>query len=391
MEFLSPLHPITMYQRLFEPPKNKSFFLFGSRGTGKTTWLKTHFSEAIYLDFLRPELLRRLLGSENRLEEYIPSDYTGWVVMDEVQKIPNLLDEVHRLIEERKDLFFVLTGSSARKLRNTQVNLLAGRALQYQFFPLTCAEVGDDFDLIHALKYGMLPSVFDEANPKKYLQAYIQTYLEQEVQQEGLTRNIGAFSRFMEIASFSQGESLNVTEIAREAGIHRKVAENYFSILEDLLIAFRLPVFSKRAKRRLTQHRKFYFFDTGVFYHLRPKGVLDSPEELEGICLESLILQEIKAMNEYMEWGYKLSFWRTATGAEVDIICYGDHGFYAIEVKRSHNITRKQLSGLKKFRKDYPEVTPYLIYGGKDKLEIDGVKIIPVIIFLKNIEEYLGN
>jgi len=379
-----------MYQRLFKPPQNKSFFLFGSRGTGKTTWLKTHFKEAIYLDFLRPELLRNLLGSEHRLEQYIPSDYKGWVVMDEIQKVPNLLDEVHRLIEERKDLYFVLTGSSARKLRRNQVNLLAGRALQYQFFPLTCSEVGDDFNLMHALKYGMLPSVFSEANPKKYLQAYIQTYLEQEVQQEGLTRNIGAFNRFMEIASFSQGESINVTEIAREASINRKVAENYFSILEDLLIAFRLPVFTKRAKRRLTQHRKFYYFDTGVFYQLRPKGVLDSPEELEGICLESLVLQEIRAMNEYMDWGYTLSFWRTATGLEVDIICYGENGFYAIEVKRNHTINRKQLRGLKNFKKDYPEVIPYLIYGGKDKLEIDDIKIIPVTTFLKNIKQYLA-
>ena len=390
MELTNPFRSPTVYQRLFKPPTNKSFFLFGSRGTGKTTWLKTHFKDAIYLDFLRPELLRNLLGSEHRLEEYIPSDYTGWVVMDEVQKAPNLLDEVHRLIEERKDLYFVLTGSSARKLRHNQVNLLAGRALQYHFFPLTCAEAGNDFNLLHALKYGMLPSVFSEDNPKKYLQAYIQTYLEQEVQQEGLTRNIGAFNRFMEVASFSQGESLNVTEIAREAGINRKVAENYFSILEDLLIAYRLPVFTKRAKRRLTQHRKFYYFDTGVFYHLRPKGVLDSPEELEGICLESLLLQEIRAMNEYMDWGYKLSFWRTTTGLEVDIICYGDNGFYAIEVKRSHNINKKQLRGLKSFQKDYPEVTPYLVYGGKDKLEIDGISIIPIITFLKNIKQYLG-
>jgi len=389
MESSNPFTSILMYQRLFKPPNNKSFFLFGSRGTGKTTWLKTHFSDAIYLDFLRPELLRRLLGSENRLEEYIPTDYKGWVVMDEVQKVPNLLDEVHRLIEERKELYFILTGSSARKLRNNQVNLLAGRALQYQFFPLTCMEVGDDFNLAHALKYGMLPSVFREDNPKKYLQAYIQTYLEQEVQQEGLTRNIGAFNRFTEVASFSQGESLNVTEIAREAGINRKLAENYFSIVEDLLIAFRLPVFTKRAKRRMTQHRKFYFFDTGVFFHLRPKGVLDSPEELEGICLETLVLQEIRAMNEYMDWGYTLSFWRTASGVEVDIICYGDNGFYAIEVKRSHHVSRKQLSGLKKFIEDYPEATPYLVYGGKDNLEIDGIRIIPATVFLKNIQRYL--
>lgn len=379
-----------MYKRLFKSPKNKSFFLFGSRGTGKTTWLKTHFSDAIYLDFLRPELLRRLQGSENRLEEYIPSDYKGWVIMDEVQKVPNILDEVHRLIEGRKDLYFILTGSSARKLRNNQVNLLAGRALQYQFFPLTCAEIGEDFNLSQVLKYGMLPSVFSEENPEKYLQAYIQTFLEQEVQQEGLTRNVGAFSRFMEVASFSQGESLNVTDVGREAGIHRKVAENYFSILEDLLIAYRLPVFSKRAKRRLIQHRKFYFFDVGVYYHLRPKGVLDSPEELEGICLETLVLQEIRAMNEYMNWGYSLSYWRTATGIEVDIICYGDTGFCAIEVKRGRNVSRKQLSGLRKFRDDYPEVTPYFVYGGKDHLEIDGIRVLPVSNFLNNLHSYLG-
>lgn len=268
---------MVMYKRLFTPPNNKSFFLFGSRGTGKTTWLKTHFKDAIYLDFLRPDLYQRLLGSENRLEEYIPSDYSGWVVLDEVQKIPNLLDEVHRLIEERKDLHFVLTGSSARKLRRSNVNLLAGRALQYHLFPLTMQEAGGDFVLEQALRYGMLPSVFSEENPKHYLQAYIQTYLEQEVQQEGLTRNIGAFSRFLEVASFSQGESLNISEVAREANINRKVAENYFTILEDLLIAYRLPVFSKRAKRKLTQHRKFYLFDTGVYYHVRPQGRAGQP------------------------------------------------------------------------------------------------------------------
>ena len=379
-----------MYNRLFTPPANKSFFLFGPRGTGKTTLLKTYFGDAIYRDFLRPDLFQRLLGSENRLEEYIPADYAGWVILDEIQKIPNLLDEVHRLIETRKNLRFVLTGSSARKLRRSNVNLLAGRALQYHFFPLTVAECADDFDLTKALQFGMLPSIFTEENPKHYLQAYIQTYLEQEVQQEGLTRNIGAFSRFLEIASFSQGESLNITDVAREAHINRKVAENYFSILEDLLIAYRLPVFTKRAKRKMTQHRKFYFFDTGIYYHLRPKGVLDSPEELEGVCLESFILQEIRALNAYRDWGYTLSFWRTAAGQEVDIVCYGDTGFYAIEVKRNRTVSAKHLSGLKSFREDYPQVTPYLVYGGDDKLEIDGIKIIPVRVFLRDIEHYLS-
>ncbi|MEZ5449910.1 MAG: AAA family ATPase [Thiolinea sp.] len=379
-----------MYQRLFTPPANKSFFLFGPRGTGKTTWLKAHFTDAIYLDFLRPALYQRLQGSESRLEEYIPADYEGWVILDEIQKIPNLLDEVHRLIETRRQLRFVLTGSSARKLRQSNVNLLAGRALQYHFYPLTSVEVGSDFDLTKALRYGMLPSIFSEDRPDHYLQAYIQTYLEQEVQQEGLTRNVGAFSRFLEIASFSQGESLNVSDIAREAHINRKVAENYFSILEDLLIAYRLPVFTKRAKRRMTQHRKFYFFDTGIYYHLRPKGVLDSPEELEGVCLESFLLQEIRALNAYRDWGYTLSFWRTANGLEVDIVCYGDAGFYAIEVKRSHTVSAKHLTGLKAFREDYPQAVSYLVYGGDDELDIEGIKVIPVRKFLAGIEQYLA-
>ncbi len=380
-----------MYQRLFNPPQDKSFFLFGPRATGKTTWLKSNFPDAIYLDFLRSELYNRLLGFESRLEEYIPVDYSGWVILDEVQKLPNLLDEVHRLIESRKDLYFILTGSSARKLKRNDTNLLAGRALQYSMYPLTVSELGADFDLKKALQFGMLPSIFSEKKPKKYLQTYLKTYLEQEVQQEGLTRNIGAFSRFLEIASFSQGESLSVTDVAREAAIHRKVAENYFSILEDLLIAYRLPVFSKGAKRRLTKHPKFYFFDTGVYFHLRPKGIIDSVEEIEGVCIESLVLQEIRALNDYLEWDYNLYFWRTATGVEVDIICYGETGFHAIEIKRTKNITKKHLSGLKAFQKDYPEAKLWLLYGGNDRLEIDGISVIPTDTFLRELQGFLNS
>lgn len=373
-----------MYPRLFTPPVNKSFFLFGPRGTGKTTWLKKHFPEAIYLDFLRADLYQNLLGSEYRLSQYIPSDYSGWVILDEVQKLPNLLDEVHRIIEEKKDIYFVLTGSSARKLKRSSINLLAGRAIYYDFFPLTAEELGDDFDLHQALRYGMLPSVFSENDKKKYLESYIFTYLQLEVQQEGLTRNIGAFSRFLEVASFFQGESVNISNIANEANINRKVTENYFTILEDLLIAYRLPVFTKRAKRRMTKHKKFYYFDTGVFFHLRPKGILDSPEELEGICLESLVLQETRALNAYHEWGYTLSFWRTANGQEVDMICYGERGFKAFEIKRSSKFNRKQLSGLRSFQRDYPEAECYLLYMGADILEVDGITVLPIEYFFKH-------
>src|SRR3990167_7325263 len=225
-----------MYSRLIQPPKNKSFFLFGPRGTGKTTWVKFHFAKAVYLDLLEAELFNDLLANPQRLENLIPKNFDDWVVIDEVQRIPELLNEVHRLIEKNK-YKFILTGSSARKIRRKGVNLLAGRALSYHLYPLTVVELGKDFDLSHSLNYGQLPCVYTEENPKAYLESYVKTYLEEEIQQEGFTRNLGAFSRFLEAASFSQGSVLNISSVARDCSVERKVVENYFTILEDLLIA----------------------------------------------------------------------------------------------------------------------------------------------------------
>src|SRR3989304_8916464 len=229
-----------MYTRLLKPPKAKSFFLFGPRGTGKTTWVKSVFPEAVYIDLLEAELFNDLLANSQRLGNFIPQSFRDWVIIDEVQKIPELLSEVHRLIEKYK-YKFVLTGSSARKLRQKGHNLLAGRALTYSMYPFTVLELGKDFNLNHSLRYGQLPSVYTEENPKRYLESYVKTYLEEEVRQEGLTRNLGAFTRFLEAASFSQGSILNISSVARECSIERKVVENYFTILEDLLIASRMP------------------------------------------------------------------------------------------------------------------------------------------------------
>lgn len=377
-----------MYDRIIKPPQNKSFFLFGPRGTGKTTWLKTHYKKAIYLDLLEAELYNDLTGNSQRLENYIPPNFKDWVILDEVQKIPELLNEVHRLIESKK-YKFILTGSSARKLRQKGVNLLAGRSLTYHFYPLIAEELKDDFDLKKSLEWGHLPSVFSEEDPKRYLEAYVMTYLHQEVRQEGWTQNLAAFSRFLESASFSQGSLVNMSEMGREVGIDRKVVENYFSILEDMMIGYRLPVFSKKAKRRLIQHSKFYFFDVGIYRILRPKGPFDLPEEIGGMALESLVFQELKAMNDYKNWEYELYFWRTATQLEVDFVLYGNRGIKAIEVKQSQKISHKDLNGLKTFLKDYPGSQAYFIYGGHRKMYQDGIEIIPAENFIKEMANYL--
>lgn len=377
-----------MYSRIINPPKSQSFFLFGPRGTGKSTWLQTTFLQALTIDLLNSSLFNDLTAQPNRLEEMIPKNFEDWVIIDEVQKVPALLNEVHRLIEKRK-LKFVLTGSSARKLRRKEVNLLAGRALTHFMHPLTACELKDDFSLSHSLKWGHLPSTFLAENAGDYLESYVATYLKEEVQQEGLTRNLGAFTRFLEAASFSQGGVINASEVARDCAVHRKVVENYFSIVEDLLIAHFLPVFSKKAKRRLITHPKFYFFDVGVYRTIRPKGPLDAPEEMEGPALETLVFQELRAINDYLKLGYRISYWHTASDLEVDFVLYGERGIRAIEVKRTNKIRRQHLSGLKAFLEDYPSTQAYCLYGGDHSLCIDDISILPIHLFLKNISTYL--
>ncbi len=366
-----------MYSRIIKPPKNKSFFLFGPRGTGKTTWVKSTFPKGIYIDLLEATLFNDLLANPQRLENLCPRGFKDWIIIDEVQRVPEILNEVHRLIE-KYGYKFILTGSSARKLSKTGRNLLAGRAFTYSMYPLTAFELGKDFNLSHSLRFGNLPCAYTEPDPRKYLESYVKTYLEEEVKFEGLTRNLSAFSRFLEAASFSQGSVLNISEVARECAVERKVVENYFGILEDLLIAYRLPIFSKKAKRRLIVHPKFYFFDVGVYRTLRPLGPLDTPEEAEGAAFETLFFQELMALNHYYGNRYSLYYWRTSNNMEVDFILYGEKGLHAFEVKRSSRISSALLKGLYSFLKDYPMASVYCIYGGDRYMRQDRIEMIPV-------------
>lgn len=366
----------------------KSFFLFGPRGTGKTTWLKQRLPESLFINLLLSERYQQLSANPGKLREMIPPGYQDWVVVDEIQRVPELLNEIHDLIETQ-GLCFILTGSSARKLRKKGINLLAGRALTYFLHPLTGIEQGDAFNLSQSVQLGHLPARFSEHDPRKYLKDYVQTYVREEVLQESLTRNIGHFTRFLEVASFSQGSVLNISEVAREAGIDRSVAENYFAILEDLLIAFRLPVFARKAKRRLIQHQKFYFFDAGVFRAIRPTGPLDSHADLDGPALETLVLQELRANNDYLECNYDLFYWRTKNGLEVDFVLYGPNGLIAIEVKRSHTVHPKDLRPLKEFKNDYQPAKCYLFYGGSIPLYKGDITILPLEQALKTLDKIL--
>lgn len=371
--------PKKIYQRLlrFDSDLRHSVFLFGPRGTGKTLWIQTHLKDFIYFDLLNTEVFNDFLANPTRLSERIPAGYQRFIVIDEVQKIPELLNEVHRLIESH-GYRFVLTGSSARSLKRKGVNLLAGRALNFTMHPLTCYELEGDFSVDKALKVGLLPSVYTTVDPEHYLETYVTNYLREEVLQEGLARNLNQFARFLETSSFSQGSILNMSEIGREVGMDRKLVSHYFDILEDLLISYRLPAFTKRAKRRLVMLPKFYLFDPGVYRIIRPKGPLDSPEEIDGAALETLFLAHLRAVNDYLRLGYQLYFWRTSNQTEVDFVAYGEHGLFAFEIKRSRSVGRSDLKGLKAFTEDYPMAQCYLLYGG-DHDEFHGnIQVLPI-------------
>ncbi|HUF49857.1 MAG TPA: AAA family ATPase, partial [Longimicrobiales bacterium] len=358
-----------------------SCFLFGPRGTGKTTWLRERLPAALHVNLLRAELYRELRARPERLVEMVRGAAVQDVVIDEIQRAPELLEVVHDLLESPSRLRFVLTGSSARKLRRGGVDLLAGRAVVRTLHPFMGGEL-PEFELGAALATGMLPLVVAAADARDTLSSYAALYLEQEVQAEGLVRNVGAFARFLEVVSFSHGSVLNISNVARETQASRKTVEGYVEILEDLLLGFRVPVFTRRAQRATVAHPKFYLFDAGVYRSLRPRGPLDRPGEIEGAALEGLIAQHLRAWIAYGRSDLELSYWRTRSGVEVDFVVYGEAGFWAIEVKNSRVVRSADVRALQSFAADYPACEPMLLYRGADRLVIGGVRCIPVEEFL---------
>ncbi len=366
-----------------------SFFLFGPRGTGKSTWLKGSFPEALFVDLLDPETYRDYVGRPERLRALADgTPGASRVVIDEIQKVPALLDVVHQLIEERsrRPLQFILTGSSSRKLRRSGVDLLAGRVLLKTLHPFLAAELGSRFNLERSLHSGLLPLVLAAKEPEETLKSYVSLYLREEVQAEGLVRNIGSFSRFLEAMTFSHASLLNVSEVARECQAGRKAVEGFVEMLEDLLLGFRLQVFTRKAKRHLVQHPKFYFMDAGIYRSLRPKGPLDAPPEISGAALEGLVAQQLRAWIAYGRTDRQLSFWRTESGVEVDFIVYGPDAFLAVEVKSSRRVASKDVRPLKAFLEDYPQAQACLLYGGRERLRLDGIRCIPCGEFLSRLK-----
>jgi predicted AAA+ superfamily ATPase len=368
--------------RYFNPGRDH-FFLLGPRGTGKTLWCAHEYPDALRIDLLDPRTLRLLAAQPERLTELLAGNPRApQVVIDEIQKLPVLLEVVHLLIERKAGQQFILTGSSARKLRRQGVNLLGGRAVAKHLHPYLAAELGSRFRIEKALQQGMLPVVWAADDPEAVLHAYNGLYLREEVQMESLVRNVGAFTRFLETMSFAHGSVLNLAAVARDSQVSRKTVEGYLDVLEDLLLGFRINVFSKRAKRALAVHPKFYFFDAGIFRANRPSGPLDAPAERDGAALEGLVAQHLHAWCDYSRGRHRLHYWQTRSQVEVDFVVYGESGLYAVEVKHARQIRPEDLRGLRGFGDDYPQSQRYLLYRGRERLVRDGVLCLPAEDFL---------
>jgi predicted AAA+ superfamily ATPase len=380
-----------LIDRTLRPPVRGSFFLFGPRGTGKSSWVRTTFADALWVDLLEPDVLRAYTARPERLRELIAGNpKRRVVVIDEVQKAPELLSVVHALRERDRNVRFVLTGSSARKLKRTATDLLAGRAAVRTMHPFMAVELGSRFRLEAALELGLLPLVLGAPDRTDSLKAYQALYLREEVQQEGLVRNLGAFARFLEAMTFSHGAVLNVSNVARECEIERKTVEGFIGILEDLLLGFRVPVFSRRAQRAVVAHPKFFFFDAGVFRSIRPSGPLDRASEIEGAALEGLVAQHLRAWNAYRGEPNTLHYWRTRSGVEVDFVVYGKDGLSALEVKNTARIHPADVKALAAFKADFPEARVGLLHRGRESLEIDGIPCVPCERFLRELDPARG-
>jgi len=373
-----------MYTRVLEAP-SRSFFLFGPRATGKSTWLGQHFAAARSFDLLDSALRLRLLRDAAAFAMMVQAEPRGsWIVVDEIQLVPTLLGECHRLME-KGGYRFAMTGSSTRKLRRGGGNLLAGRASLRHLYPLTGQEIDGEVEIAERIELGCLPQVVtaeDRGTKLDILEAYALTYLREEIQAEALVRDLGAFARFLEVAALANAQVTNVSAIARDAGVQRPTVQGYFEVLTDTLVATLLPAWRPRARIKEQAHPKFYWFDSGVARAM--SGRLRTPCEREerGHLFETYVLHELRAHNDYARLGGALSYWRTASGVEVDFVWSRGKENVAIEVKSSPVWKREYGAGLAALAEAAPLTACYGVYGGKERLVDGKLKVLPVTEFL---------
>mgnify|MGYP001567769630 CR=1 FL=1 len=369
-------------------PKKQSAFLWGARKTGKTTYLKEQYPDSLVYDFLKTDLYFDITKNASMLRERILAQDVKKlkhpIILDEVQKVPGVLDEVHWLIENN-GLSFILCGSSARKLKRGHANLLGGRAWRYEMFPLVSREIGE-VDLLRALNHGLIPVHYlqNDEECRRSLEAYVQDYLREEIFAEGLARNIPAFSRFLDAFGYSHGEITNYCNIARECGVDSKTVKEYYQILVDTLIAVRVEPYKKRQSRQvITKASKYYLFDVGVPGYLTKRKLTEKRGAEFGKAFEHFMLMELTAYRSYSGKEFDINFWRTKSGFEVDFVL--GSGEVALEVKGSGRIDRKDMRGLKAFAADNSPKKIILVCNEKEKRLHGKIEILPWRAFLRQL------
>jgi predicted AAA+ superfamily ATPase len=373
-------HMFTRSVRL-PPAGTETFFLWGPRQTGKTTLLRQAYPDAVWLDLLKADEFRRYLDRPELLRQELAARPAKQVVIDEIQKVPHLLDEVHWLIESTATCF-ALCGSSARKIKRGAANLLGGRAIRYELFGLTAHEIERDFDLVRMLNHGYLPRIYTSERAPRLLGAYVADYLKEEIAAEGLVRSLPAFSRFLDVAALSDADLVNFSNIARDCGVSSHTVKSYFEILEDTLLGRWLPAYTKRPKRRVIAAPKFFFSDVGVVNQLCRRGVIQPGGELFGKAFENWVFHELSAAGARSEHDVQLSYWRLASGIEVDFVIGAMQ--VAIEVKATARVTGGDLRGLRQLAVDHPRVGRRLVVclETKPRRTEDGIEILPATEFV---------
>jgi predicted AAA+ superfamily ATPase len=369
-------------KQIFKGLGNESAFLWGARQTGKSTLLNYLYPKSVKFDLLKTDEFERFQRNPSLLRQILEAETPSRpIIIDEVQKIPSLLNEVHWLIENL-GIQFILSGSSPRKILRTEGNLLGGRALRYELYPLVSAEI-PSFDLLKAINFGLLPKIYQSSSPRKLLSAYIGSYLRDELLAEARVRNISSFSQFLEAAAFSNGEMVNYSNIASECGVSNPTVRSYFQILEDTLTGRFVPSYQKNPKRRVILAPKFYFFDVGIANYLLKRDQIQMGSEAFGKAFEHFIYQELYAHSRYTDLNYTVSYWRTTSQLEVDFILGSNE--VAIEVKSTEMATNRHLKGLKSFAEEYSVKKLIMVTNDPYPRKVNNILILPWHVFLQKL------